>query len=125
MIDPESLLYKCWADVGIKNRSIGTLETGLNNFDIMSEFIQGSDNFSDSKCLNCRYLPVCDGRCNLYRVNYKSNKKPYDVCQYGDEGMKNFLEKYTIKNKCYEKKYFNNFHLLIGMCTVTCSTNKR
>ena len=45
MIDPESLLYKCWADVGIKNRSIGTLETGLNNFDIMSEFIQGSDNF--------------------------------------------------------------------------------
>ena len=45
MIDPEGLLYKCWADVGIKNRSIGTLETGLNNFDIMSEFIQGSDNF--------------------------------------------------------------------------------
>lgn len=45
VIDPEGLLYKCWADVGIKNRSIGTLETGLNNFDIMSEFIQGSDNF--------------------------------------------------------------------------------
>ena len=45
MIDPESLLYKCWSDVGIKNRFIGTLETGLNNFDIMSEFIQGSDNF--------------------------------------------------------------------------------
>lgn len=99
VIDPESLLYKCWADVGIKNQSIGTLETGLNNFDIMSEFIQGSDNFSDSKCLNCRYLPVCDGGCNLYRVNYKSNKKPYDICQYDDEGMINFLEEYTVKKQ--------------------------
>ena len=99
VIDPEGLLYKCWADVGIKNRSIGTLETGLNNFDIMSEFIQGSDKFSDSKCLNCRYLPVCDGGCNLYRVNYKSNKKPYDICQYDDEGMINFLEEYTVKKQ--------------------------
>ena len=56
--DPEGLLYKCWADVGIKNRSIGTLETGLNNFDIMSEFIQGSDKFSDSKCLNPSLTPT-------------------------------------------------------------------
>ena len=58
VIDPECLLYKCWADVGIKNRSIGTLETGLNNFDIMSEFIQGSDKFSDSKCLNPSLAPT-------------------------------------------------------------------
>ena len=65
----------------------------------MSKFIQGSDNFSDSKCLNCRYLPVCDGGCNLYRVNYKSNKKPYDVCLYDDEGMINFLEEYTVKKQ--------------------------
>ena len=53
MIDPKGLLYKCWADVDIKKQSIGTLETGLNNFDIISELIQGSDNFSDSKCFNC------------------------------------------------------------------------
>ena len=52
VIDPKGLLYKCWADVDIKKQSIGTLETVLNNFDIMSKFIQGSDNFSDSKCLN-------------------------------------------------------------------------
>lgn len=65
----------------------------------MSEFIQGSDKFSDSKCLNCRYLPVCDGGCHLYRVNYKSNKKPYDVCLYDDEGMINFLEEYTVKKQ--------------------------
>ncbi len=99
VIDPEGFLYKCWADVGIKNRSIGTLDAGFNNFDIISEFVQGSDKFSDSKCLKCRYLPVCDGGCNLYRVNYKKNKTPYDICQYDDEGMKNFLEEYTIKNQ--------------------------
>ena len=90
----------CW----YKKQSIGTLETVLNNFDIMSEFIQGSDKFSDSKCLNCRYLPVCDGGCNLYRVNYKSNKKPYDVCLYDDEGMINFLEEYTVKKQMLWKK---------------------
>ena len=90
----------CW----YKKQSIGTLETVLNNFEIMSKFIQGSDNFSDSKCLNCRYLPVCDGGCNLYRVNYKSNKKPYDICQYDDEGMINFLEEYTVKKQMLWKK---------------------
>lgn len=97
VIDPEGLLYKCWADVGIKNRSIGTLETGFNNFDIISELVQGSDKFSDSKCLKCKFLPVCDGGCNLYRVNYKKRLIPYDICQYDDEGMKNFLEEYTLK----------------------------
>ena len=99
VIDPEGIIYKCWADVGIKDRAIGTLDNGFNNFDIISEFVQGSDKFSDSKCIRCRYLPVCNGGCNLYRINYKRDKIPYDICQYDDEGMKTFLEEYTIKSR--------------------------
>ncbi len=98
VIDPNGYIYKCWADVGIKKRAVGNLDEGLKNFDIISEFVQGSDKFSDPKCNNCRYMPICDGGCNLYRVKSKRNGIPYEVCQYDDQGMQAFLEEFTLNN---------------------------
>lgn len=98
VIDPEGYIYKCWADVGIKERAIGTLDEGLKNFDIISEYVQGSDKFSDPKCMNCKYIPICDGGCNLYRIKAKKTGRAYEVCQYDDQGMQEFLENYTLNN---------------------------
>lgn len=96
VIDPNGYIYKCWADVGIKRRAIGNLDEGLKNFDIISEFVLGSDKFSDPKCSNCKYIPICDGGCNLYRIKAKKTGSPYEVCQYDDQGMKSFLEEFTL-----------------------------
>lgn len=94
VIDPEGALYKCWADVGKKTRSIGTLVDGVTNYDIVSQFLIGSDKFADQKCRECTYLPVCDGGCNLYRVGYLEKQIPYNVCQINDEGLIKFVETY-------------------------------
>lgn len=94
VVDPEGLLYKCWADVGIKNRTIGNLSHGTTNYDIVSQFIIGSDKFSDHKCLKCHYLPICHGGCNLYRVNNMEKGIPYNVCTINDEGIAKYIDTY-------------------------------
>lgn len=97
VIDPEGYLYKCWADVGVKGRSIGDLVAGITNFDIVSQFIIGSDKFADNKCRKCTYLPVCDGGCNLYGVGYLEKNIPYNVCPINDEGLVKYIETYLDK----------------------------
>lgn len=50
------------------------------------------------KSINCKYIPICDGGCNLYRIKAKKTGRAYEVCQYDDQGMQEFLENYTLNN---------------------------
>lgn len=97
VVDPQGYLYKCWADVGMKERSVGNLVDGVTNYDIISQFIIDSDKFTDSKCRQCSYLPICNGGCNLYRVRYLERKVPYNVCPINDEGLLKYIETYLDK----------------------------
>ena len=94
VVDPQGFLYKCWGDVGIEERSIGTLKDGITNFRIVSQFMIDSDKFSDSKCLECPFLPICDGGCNLYRIGKIEKGIPYDVCNFDEQGLVRFIELY-------------------------------
>lgn len=95
VVDPVGSLYKCWADVGKSNRIIGHLTTGIDNYEIVSQFLVSTDKFADNKCLQCSYLPICDGGCNLYRVGYIEKNIPYNVCQINDKGLIKYLETYS------------------------------
>lgn len=97
VVDPQGYLYKCWADVGKKERSIGDLLSGVTNYDIVSQFVIGTDKFADKKCIECGYIPICNGGCNLYRVGYLEKNNPYDVCQINDNGLVKFIETYVEK----------------------------
>lgn len=94
VIDPKGFLYKCWADVGIENRAIGTLSTGVKDYRIVSQFMVGTDKFSDKKCLSCGFLPICAGGCNLYRVGKIEKDIPYNVCCINEVGLVKYLETY-------------------------------
>lgn len=91
---PDGTLYKCWADVGIKERAIGSLASGVTNNKIVSQFMVGTDKFADTRCLNCGFLPICDGGCNLYRVGKIEKGIPYDVCNLDEQGLIHYLETY-------------------------------
>lgn len=80
VIAPNGDLYKCWADVGKQERKTGSIFKGYNDSVLLSEYLVGTDMFSDKKCSDCLLLPVCDGGCNLTRLEYKQNKKEYDEC---------------------------------------------
>lgn len=91
VIDPRGNLFKCWADIGILEKAIGTIDEGITRFDIVSQYIVGSDKFSDTKCMKCKFLPICDGGCNLVRINAKNNNVPVNACPIDSEGIKKYL----------------------------------
>lgn len=73
-------LYKCWVDVGKKEKIVGSIFSDSYNTALISQYILGTDMFSDKKCLECILLPACDGGCNLRRLDYKISDEPFDNC---------------------------------------------
>lgn len=57
----------------------------------------GTDKFTDEKCLICKFLPVCNGGCNLYRMEKLENNTPYDICPIDDKGFIKYMESFMKK----------------------------
>jgi uncharacterized protein len=104
VIDPMGKLYKCWVDIGVAEKSVGDVVNGVNNYELVSEYIIGTDKFTDTKCLDCKILPICSGGCNLYRYEYNHNKTPYNICPLDEDGLKKHIEIfYEMQNKMSKK----------------------
>lgn len=80
VIGTKGEIYKCWVEVGKMEKSIGNIINKNLNTGLLAEYIVGTDMFSDNKCLECVLFPVCDGGCNIKRLEYKMFGKDYDVC---------------------------------------------
>ncbi len=92
VVGPQGELYKCWVDVGKSERKIGSIYENKINLSLYSEYLVGTDMFSDPKCLSCFLLPVCDGGCALFRLNHKLTKAPYNVCPVDKDEMSFLLD---------------------------------
>lgn len=77
VVDSEGLLYKCWNDVGIKERSIGTLDSEKEEKCSFNKMLFYSyilyDATEDNECKKCSYLPICMGGCPFKRLS-KGNR---------------------------------------------------
>lgn len=96
VIGTEGEIYKCWVDVGKQEKIVGNIFSNNFNMSLISEYILGTDMFNDQKCLKCILLPICDGGCNLRRLDYKMSMKHYDNCpidpNYLDALLDSFYE---------------------------------
>lgn len=75
VIDPEGYMYKCWNDVGIKNKAVGNVcleEPDDKMYANNVNYIMWSP-FEYEECRNCDILPVCMGGCPHQGI---SNGKP-------------------------------------------------
>lgn len=92
VIGPSGEIYKCWVDVGKKERVISNVFDGkLFNY-IYSSYTVGSDMFSDDRCKNCVFMPICDGGCIIRRYNSKHFHIPYDPCPIDENDFLSLLE---------------------------------
>lgn len=94
VVDPAGLLYKCWADVGKPKRSIGSLQKGITNNNIVAQYVLASDKFSDSNCMSCSFLPICSGGCNLCRMERNPRSTQEEPCDINERGLIKYLETY-------------------------------
>lgn len=74
---PDLTLWKCLADLSIKEANIGFIDsTGDLHLNLSNLIIwyNASDWTKDTKCNNCNMLPDCLGGCILYKVKNKERQ---------------------------------------------------
>ena len=99
IIGPEGEIYKCWVDVGKPQKVVDSIfENKVRNY-ILPSYIVGADMFSDRKCHDCAFLPICDGGCVVRRYNKLHDGADYDPCPLSEEDFYTLLDMY-IKQKC-------------------------
>lgn len=71
IIGPEGELYKCWQEVGMKQKTVGNVFNGLELNDTFHDYM--SLNLPEV-CFGCIYLPICQGGCPNARL--RNNNQP-------------------------------------------------
>ena len=67
VIGPEGELYKCWNDVGQEKYVYGDIEKGITKSNVYVKYLTSDDQLFDHKCIECAYLPICNGGCPIKR----------------------------------------------------------
>jgi len=75
VLDPEGYVYKCWSDIGIKDRAISNVNNKqgkpvaekYNKILLMDYMLY--DPMEDSECTECSVLPLCMGGCPRKRMD--------------------------------------------------------
>ncbi len=100
VIGPEGEIYKCWDDLGIENKIVGSVYSNKNwNYDLIANYQVGASYLDDPECKECFYLPVCDGGCVYVRLQNYLNHKCKNVCTKFKDHLEGILEiYYELKN---------------------------
>jgi len=78
---------------------IGSVYDGkITNMDIPAKYMVGANAFEDKDCLDCFYLPVCDGGCAHLRQLNIYEGEDNDTCLRYKDRLPDYLEIY------YEQK---------------------
>lgn len=94
VVDEKGNFYKCWDEVGREEyRCFNILDEDTYNYFQIAKFV-ANDPFSDEKCVNCVFLPVCFGGCQFQKAHLI--KSP---CGFSDKTMINFIENTFFKNQ--------------------------
>lgn len=98
VIDAEGLMYKCWEDIGIKNKAVYNLnDKKCSNVKVESDFIVKSQAIFDDVCKNCFMFISCQGGCPRRALD---NKR---TCHVFKNNANQFLERH------YEKSLKKDF----------------
>lgn len=99
VIGPEGELYKCWNDIGIKGKTIGTVKNVSLSHELLLKYLLENDPLSDANCERCFCFPICEGGCPYKRIYQKDSQERF--CKAKREGIVENLKRhidYKIKN---------------------------
>lgn len=101
VVGPEGELYKCWVDVGNKDRIIGSvLDMKLHNEYLLANYLVNANMYDDEECKKCMLLPICDGGCPIRRLNNRQKSLKENLCTSRKDFLQQYLEThYEIKMK--------------------------
>lgn len=104
IIGPSGEFYKCWNDVGYKDRIIGYInKENLDNQSLLLKYLMDGTMFDSPECRDCFFFPICGGGCPQYRLKNKYNNGKFNLCSTFHDGTKNL----DYLNRCLEEYYLS------------------
>ncbi len=80
VIGPKGEYYKCWNDMGNKDKIIGYIDKSeFKNLSLYTKYVIGSQWFLDPKCLKCSLMPLCNP-CAWFTVRNKFHNGTFNNC---------------------------------------------
>ncbi len=93
VVGPEGELYKCWNDLGRKDRIVGTLDSITDwNMGLVAEYMVAASHLDSEECKRCLLFPVCNGGCALVRRRNYLTGENRDHCSHFKSHLKELLE---------------------------------
>ncbi len=85
VIDSDGMVYKCWNDIGKKERAIASLlDSTFENRPVFFSYLL-YDPTRDEECKVCKYLPICMGGCphrRQFAAHNRCNRLKYTMEKY-------------------------------------------
>lgn len=91
VVGPRGELYRCWNDVGCKEREYGNIDGSVYNHKVLYEYLGAEDQFADRKCMECKLLPVCSGGCPYHRIMSRKKGTDYSSCPLIKSDLDDYL----------------------------------
>ncbi len=105
LVGPEGELYKCWNDLGRKDRVVGNIfNDKIENKELLFNFLASPTMFEDEACLKCPLFFVCDGGCQANRIDNYINNSNKNLCHFSKGYLDKYLSAYYELKK-QEKKF--------------------
>lgn len=92
VIGPKGELYKCWNDIGIKEKTIGTVKDVSLSHELLLKYLLENDPLSDVNCEDCFCFPICEGGCPYKRIYQKDSQESF--CKAKKEGVIDKLKRH-------------------------------
>lgn len=94
VIGPEGELYKCWNDMGRKEKVVDTVFSDGNlKQEVLFNYLMNNTIFDDPECEQCKLFFVCNGGCQWQRIKDKNLGKK-STCHIAKNNFENYLEQY-------------------------------
>lgn len=95
VVGPDGELYKCWDDVGLADKVVGSIDKFNNwNMPLIAEGMVGCSCLDSQECKECYYFPICNGGC--HRIRQKNLHCDCDAmhssCTYFKGNLEKLLE---------------------------------
>lgn len=100
IVDSDGFMYKCYNDIGIKERAVYSLtDFNFRNVQLESDYIVNQQVVFNKECKNCFLMYSCQGGCPNQAMR---NKRICPVIKYNiEEYLEKFFENQTKKDFIY------------------------
>jgi len=80
VIDPNGNLFRCWNEVGQKERSVGDVVNGITNWDRYTRWMNFGTDMLSNKCKQCSIVGLCVGGLCPFNVVFPNEGFDKQLC---------------------------------------------